>query len=154
MITQELANMRKSKNITILFIILLGSSLEVYAQEAPNVSIKEVMESLITPVTNVLWGANDPQTDEEWQVLEDAAISVIASGAVINLGGTGPQDNAWAQDPVWRAFTKVMTDAGEDALKAIRDRNIDALFEAGNVLYPPCEGCHLQFNPGVINQNQ
>ena len=78
---------------------------------------------------------------------------MIASGTLINLGGTGPQDNDWVKDPAWLAFSKVMTNAGEDSLKAIRNRDLEALFEAGNVLYPPCEGCHLQFNPGVINQN-
>jgi hypothetical protein len=42
-----------------------------------------------------------------------------------------------------------MIEAGKDALKAIRARNSEALIAAGDVLYPPCEGCHLQFNPGV-----
>ena len=133
----------------------LGLVLPVSAQaqsDVPQVSIKEVMESVITPTTNILWGADDPQTDEEWQTLENAAIAVIASGAVINLGGSGEQDNTWVKDPAWRAFSEVMTNAGIDALKAIRARDMDALLEAGTVLYPPCEGCHLQFNPGVINQ--
>jgi hypothetical protein len=133
----------------------IGLVLPVSAQTAPDipqVSIKEVMESVITPTTNTLWGADNPTTDEEWQTLEDAAIAVVASGAVINLGGSGPQDNTWVMEPAWRAFTAVMTNAGLDALKAIRAKDIDALLEAGNVLYPPCEGCHLAFNPGVINQ--
>ena len=133
----------------------LGLVLPVSAQaqsDVPQVSIKEVMESLITPTTNTLWGADDPATDEEWQALEDAAIAVVASGTLINLGGSGPQDNTWVMEPAWRAFSQVMTNAGMDAIKAIRAKDIDALMEAGNVLYPPCEGCHQQFNPGVINQ--
>jgi hypothetical protein len=145
--------MSKKLTIIILALSFLAMSNTSYSEEVPGVSIKEVMESLITPMTNILWGVDDPKTDEEWSVLEDAAISVIASGTLINLGGTGPQDNDWVKDPAWLAFSKVMTNAGEDSLKAIRNRDLEALFEAGNVLYPPCEGCHLQFNPGVINQN-
>ena len=36
---------------------------------------------------------------------------------------------------------------------AIRAKDHAALLKAGDVLYGPCEGCHLQFNPGVVNQN-
>jgi hypothetical protein len=44
-----------------------------------------------------------------------------------------------------------MISAGQDALKAVRARDHDALLVASDVLYPPCEGCHTQFNPGVVN---
>jgi hypothetical protein len=42
-----------------------------------------------------------------------------------------------------------MIEAGKQSLAAIRERDHDALLAAGDVLYPPCEGCHQQFNPGV-----
>jgi len=54
-----------------------------------------------------------------------------------------------SRDPAWAAFNEAMIGAGRDALKAIRAR--DALTAADDVLYPPCEGCHLQFNPGVAD---
>ena len=124
--------------------LVLPVSAQTPAAQTPvevlQVSIKEVMVSVITPTTNTLWGVGDPASDEEWQALEDAAIAVVASGALINLGGSGPQDNTWVKDPAWRAFTQVMTNAGIDALKAIRAKDIDALLEAGNVLYPPLRG--------------
>jgi hypothetical protein len=28
------------------------------------------------------------------------------------------------------------------------------LLAASDVLYPPCEGCHQQFNPAVVNAPQ
>ena len=146
-------SMKSKLNYFLLVCAAFCNSFPANAEtEIPQVTIKQIMESVITPPTNTLWGADDPKTDEEWKNLEDAAIAVIASGALINLGGSGPNDNNWVKEPAWRAFTKVMTDAGKDALKAIRAKNMDALFEAGDVLYPPCEGCHLKFNPGVINQ--
>ena len=118
----------------------------------PQVSINEVMESVIVPATNTLWGADDPQTDEEWQQLEDAAVMVIAAGSAISLGGSGPRDNEWVQSPAWKAFAVEMTVAAVDSLEAIRARDIEALFEAGYVMYPPCESCHKQFNPAVTGQ--
>ena len=41
---------------------------------------------------------------------------------------------------------------GEDARAAAENRDIEAMFTAGEVLYPPCEECHLQFNPGVTGE--
>ncbi len=117
----------------------------------PLVTIKELMEQTITPATNTLWNAYDPPTEEEqWVALEEAAVTLLAAANVNALGGTGPMDNEWVQQPSWKAFNEVMARAGLDALAAIRARDHDALLQAGDVLYPPCEGCHRQFNPGVV----
>ena len=62
-------------------------------------------------------------------------------------------DNEWAKQPAWKPFYDAMLAASEAALKAIRAKDHAALLSAGDVLYPPCEGCHLLFNPGVVNQN-
>lgn len=116
---------------------------------APRVTVKDVMESVITPATNTLWGAEDPQTDEAWQQLEDAAITTITAGAYVARGGSGASDQEGSSTPEWQAFNSVMIEAAADALNAIRERDIEALFVANDVLYPPCEGCHIAFNPGV-----
>jgi cytochrome c556 len=118
----------------------------------PLVSIKELMEKTITPATNTLWNAFDPPTaEEQWAALEEAAVTLLAASSVVATGGTGPMDNEWAGQPDWQAYNQVMIDAGKDALEAIRARDHDALLAAGDVLYPPCEGCHKQFNPAVVN---
>jgi cytochrome c556 len=118
----------------------------------PLVSIKELMEKTITPATNTLWNAFDPPTaEEQWAALEEAAVTLLAASSVVATGGTGPMDNEWAGQPAWQAYNQVMIDAGKDALEAIRARDHDALLAAGDVLYPPCEGCHKQFNPAVVN---
>lgn len=135
--------------------VLPGSAQEggLPADGSPLVTIKEVMEKTITPATNTIWNAFDPPTSEaQWQALEEAAITLLVASQATALGGTGPMDNQWAAEPAWKAFNQVMIQAGNDALQAIRKRDHDALLAAGDVLYPPCEGCHLQFNPGVAGQ--
>ena len=131
--------------------ILLLFALPVFGDTAltPKVTVKEVMESVITPATNTLWGAEDPQTDEAWQQLEDAAITTITAGTYVARGGSGTSDQEWSSAPEWQAFNNVMIKAATDALNAIRERDVEALFVANDVLYPPCEGCHIAFNPGV-----
>ena len=48
-----------------------------------------------------------------------------------------------------QAFVQVMNNTGIDALVAARDHDVDALPQAGNVLYPPYEACDIEDNPGV-----
>jgi len=116
---------------------------------AHTLTIREIMESVITPASDTLWAVEDPQNGEEWRALEHAAIATIAASTLVAQGGAGPEDNEWASKPEWRAFNEVMLKAAMDALAAIRARDLDALFAANDALYPPCEGCHVAFNPGV-----
>ena len=67
-------------------IFMLAAS-TLAAADATGVTTKEVMESVITPATNTLWGAEDSQTDEEWKVLEDPAIATITAGNFVAHGG-------------------------------------------------------------------
>jgi hypothetical protein len=123
----------------------------VAADGRPLVTIRELMEKTITPATNTLWNAWEPPTEEaEWEALEEAAITLLVATQANALGGTGPNDNEWVREAAWQAFNQLMLNAGLDALRAIRARDHDALLEAGDVLYPPCEACHVAFNPGVI----
>ncbi|HEX6993412.1 MAG TPA: hypothetical protein VF339_04620 [Gammaproteobacteria bacterium] len=148
----------KALSAAAVAVLLLGAP--TLAQESgakgpsftPLVSIKELMEKTITPATNTLWNAIDPPTeDAQWVALEEAAVTLLVASSVVAQGGTGPMDNEWAREPGWQAYNQVMIDAGRKALEAVRNRDHDALLEAGDVLYPPCEGCHQQYNPGVIN---
>ena len=118
----------------------------------PEVTIKELMEKTITPATNTIWSYYEPPAEErDWVLLEEAAVTMLAAVSLNAAGGTGPMDNDWVQDPRWKAFNLVMLQASRDALDAIRARDHNALLAASDVMYPPCEGCHVQFNPGVIN---
>jgi len=119
------------------------------AAPVPTMSVNDLMVTVVTPATDTLWGIEDPQTDEDWQVFIDAADVVIRAAQTIKVGGTGPMDNVWAADPAWDAFADRLIGAGVDARTAAETRDIEAMFTAGEVLYPPCEECHLQFHPGM-----
>ena len=138
--------------LAIGLVLVASDSARSEANSHAALTIKEVMESIIVPASDTLWAADDPQTEEEWQVLEDAAIRTIAARYLMDLGGTGPDDNRWVKDPNWQVFSNALDKAARDSLEAARDKNIDRLLDAGYELYPPCEGCHLIFNPGVVNQ--
>jgi len=124
------------------------------AAPRPTMPIKQLMETTITDASNTIWGAYEPpKSDEQWAEIEKAALVLIDAAKVNAVGGTGPMDNEWAKQPAWKPFNDAMRKASEAALAAAKAKDHDALLEAGDVLYPPCEGCHMLFNPGVVNQN-
>lgn len=143
-----------TKGLTTSFLCLFfggclsGQSAEESAQ-AISMSINELMVTEMTPATDTLWGIEDPQTAEEWQVFVDAAEVVIDAGKTVKLGGTGPNDDEWASGPDWQVFADRLIGAGEDALVAAQNKDLEAMYAAGELLYPPCEECHIQFHPGV-----
>ena len=139
--------------VTALSLMLGLTALVVEAQETKSlVSIKEIMEKTITPATNTIWNAYEPPTDEaQWVALEEAAVTLIVAAEAVGRGGSGPMDNEWAANPAFQAFNQIVIDSGRDALAAVRARDHDALLAASDAMYPPCEACHLQFNPGVVN---
>jgi hypothetical protein len=129
---------------------VVGQAEEPSTAAMPVVSVKEVMEKTITPATNVLWNAFEPPTNEQWAALEEAAVTLLVAANAVAMGGSGPMDAEWAARREWQAFNGVMIQAGISALRAVRARDLEALTAAGEILYPPCEGCHTQFNPAVI----
>jgi hypothetical protein len=134
---------------------LIAAAAALRAQDAASLSharvtIKEIMEKTITPATNALWNVPDTATDEQWASLEEAAVTLLVAANAVAEGGDGPMDEKWAKEPAWQAFNRAMIEAGDAALTAVRARDLEALQTAGDVLYPPCEGCHNAFNPGVI----
>ena len=115
-------------------------------------TIMEVMVVTITPATDILWGVDDPQTDEDWQVLDDAAITVIEAFERTRNGGVGPNDNTWAAEEKFLAYIDEEIAASNAARAAIAAEDLDALFEAGDALYSPCENCHIDYNPAVSGE--
>jgi cytochrome c556 len=141
-------------------LVLLGVAVLSSAQEGsgtgaefePVVSVMELMQQTITPATNQLWSAwEEPSTAAEWRTMEEAAITLLAASSLTAAGGTGPMDNDWVQDSAWQAFNNAMIAAGKAALEASRNQDQEGLLAAGDLLLPPCEGCHQQFNPAVVN---
>ena len=140
--------------ITVIATIFVVGGCHATAQQTapepvPTMSINDLMVTVVTPATDTLWGIEDPQSDDDWQVFIDAANAVVDAGETIKVGGTGPDDNTWANDPAWDAFADRLIGAGLDARNAAINKDIEAMYTAGEVLYPPCEECHIQFHPGV-----
>ncbi len=136
---------KKISIFIILAIILLAqpARLQDLDVSLPLLTVKEVMDAIITPMSAIIWGAYELETDGEWQEVANAALAVIAAGDLLAKGGAGPGETAAAVELDWQRYNNQMINAARQVLVAVGNKNEEALFNAGNdALYPPCESCH------------
>ncbi|MBT6990829.1 MAG: hypothetical protein HN957_02505, partial [Gammaproteobacteria bacterium] len=91
-----------SKNTSIFIgILIFGlSSLGVSQDQdssSPLLSVKEIMNGIITPTTTTIWGAYQLETDTEWLEVQNAALAVIGAGNLLAHGGAGEGEISVAQ---------------------------------------------------------
>ena len=130
--------------IGLAFIITLVP-MSPFAQESsqPLLTVKEIMNGIITPTTTTIWGAYQLQSEAEWLEVQNAALAVIGAGNLLALGGAAAGEEATAQESDWIEFNNQMVAAAREVIAAVEVRDEEALSEAGNnSLYPPCESCH------------
>ena len=131
-------------NTTLPGLLLLAVCSQSLAQDASELTVKQIMNNIITPMTTTIWGAYQLETDAQWQEIEDAAITVVAAGNVLNSGAADFSARAGEQN--WRDHNAAMIAAARQVLLAVRQQDEEALSAAGNdALYPPCESCHQQY---------
>ena len=135
-----------------VFIILTVSLLAQPARSQdegvsePLLTVKEIMNAIITPMTATIWGAYELKNEGEWQEGSNAALTGIAAGNLMVRGGAGEGEEVTAAEPDWQSYNNQMIKAARQVLVAAEKKDEEALFNAGNdALYPPCESCHQQY---------
>jgi len=135
-------------NTRTCLLMLVGFVLTVSqaAELEPELQVKQLMNGIITPATNTIWGAYQLETDAQWQEVENAAYAVIGAANLLAIGGSAEGEADAAATEQWQEFNAQMLAASRQVLAAVAVRDEEALSDAGNnALYPPCEGCHQQF---------
>ena len=126
--------------------ILMSVSAGLADELAPELSVKEVMNSIVTPATNTIWGAYQLETESQWQEVGHAATAVIGAANLLMLGGTGEGEAEIAGEAEWQRYNQQLLAAALQVLVAVDKRDENALSQVGNdALYPPCESCHQAY---------
>ena len=115
-----------------------------------NTSIDSVMVGLVDQAAHGLWalgraGMAPPESETNWEAVEQYAIQLIASGDYITYGSTGEIEANWIERTGWKVHSQDLTDAGLMALDAAIRRDADGVLEAGDNLMTVCEGCHQEY---------
>jgi hypothetical protein len=116
-----------------------------------HVSINAVMVALVDHASEPIWldAYRPPTTDAGWREAEHHAYQAAVAGKLVQLAGTGPNDANWVVNQDWIRISDEMSNAGMDALAAVKSRNIDQLTLAGDRLVASCESCHKAFKPDL-----
>lgn len=154
-------------------VAILGSAVGLNAQEGqdylPQATIVELMDSMVMPLAQALWDAviyddpiKGPETDEEWQKVRWAAVSlaetanvlmipgrpVAAPGAVAGEGELSPkeiQELIEKNRGAWVGHARGLHEIATQAIQAVDAKNVEGLSDVGGTLDSVCEGCHVQF---------
>ena len=129
-----------------LIAILMSVPASVADELTPELSVKEIMNSIVTPATNIIWGAYQLETESQWQEVGRAATAVVGAANLLMLGGTGEGEGEIASEAEWQRFNQQLLAAARQVLVAVGERDENALSQVGNdALYPPCESSHQAY---------
>ena len=130
----------------------LAQALPAQQQAAPDSlggprpigTMSELMVHLIYPTSDAIFYilTRTPTTTAEWGTLEGQALMLAESANLLMMPSRARGRDQWIAD------AKLMLDVGEAALRAAKDKDVDALNELNDPLYVSCLTCHEHFRPG------
>ncbi len=118
----------------------------------PVANVKELMEATVQPAADIYWEAvativtregveeRFPKTDEEWEAVWGAAITIAESG---NLMMMSPR--AKEGDREWLSLSQQLVNIGVEASKAALSKDPEAVLGAGEKVYDVCTRCHMKY---------
>ena len=115
------------------------------------VSIDEVMVSQINhfadPYWQTMWASR--QSDRDWRELERLVYQVQIGAEMMQVPGTGSDDQAWTDHQEWQQYARQLSQDGARALAVVRSRSTERMGEVGDQLAQTCEACHRVFRPDL-----
>ena len=133
------------------------------------VPILEIMHAIIEPASTVVFDAvattidasgiheKFPSTDEEWDTVLHAAITLteapnllMIQGRTREVGGKIPAKD-WTD---WNRKARELVQAGEVALKAARAKDAAKLLDAGERIDVACDACHEPYQKVEIPEEE
>jgi hypothetical protein len=145
----------------------VGSILEVMLQIVDPIA-DAIFESVSVVVTAEGEKETRPRTDADWLAVRNNALILAEAGNLLKIPRPvgpakeapgiafeppGPDDLSPAQVEIllkrdrraFDAFAQRLTDAALVALRAVDARDVDGLYEAGDLIDQACENCHLNY---------
>lgn len=124
-----------------------------HARYRPVANVLELMESVIAHSAEEYWGAvsivvdedgvteNFPETDEEWEEVWAAAMSLAESGNLLMMPPRAVDDGDWIR------YSQDLVDVGVEAVAAAEARDPERVLDVGERVYNVCVDCHARYVP-------
>ncbi len=112
----------------------------------PVGTLKQVMRGIVLPNSDILFSVfqTAPKNDKEWSVVQDSAIAISESAALISMPGrlltNGEKVPVERAD--WIKFTQELVEAGRACYQAAQSKNRDVVVVSLDRLSAACDSCH------------
>ena len=123
----------------------------------PVANVDQLMDAVITPAAETYWASvstivdkdgiteNFPRSDEEWEAVWAAGMTIAESGNLLMMSARAVDDEDWMK------WSSQLVDMGVEAAKAAEAKNPDLVLEKGEEVYNVCTGCHMQY---IVDEEQ
>jgi hypothetical protein len=122
-----------------------------------SVSVKELMANVLDPAADVVWESvgtivtkegtfeKAPATDDEWNQVKAAAITLVegTNGLLLPARSGGSAE--------WITLAQATIAQSKRMIKAAQDHDKEAVFNVGAELYDSCVNCHKRFDPAITS---
>jgi hypothetical protein len=107
------------------------------------------MRAAIEIPADGLWAAQGAEklTDEDWLLVDQDSIQLIAATSLVARGGTGKQDAKWVTNADWQAWTRDMQKTAVELRATAKSKDAAKLATAADHLQEVCSGCHAKYRP-------
>jgi hypothetical protein len=111
---------------------------------------QQMMDWVLDPAAEIIWDSAGtiitaegerelaPTTDEGWEHVVSGAATLAEASNLLMLPGRSMGED-------WNAYSKALMATSIVALEAAKDKDSDALFDAGGEIYQACLACHQQY---------
>jgi hypothetical protein len=107
-------------------------------------SMSDLMVHLIYPTSDAVFyiDTRTPTTEAEWGVLEAQTLMLAESANLLLMPDRIRDEEQWISD------TRLLLEVGRAALRATRNRDVEALSNLNDQLYQSCITCHQHYREG------
>ncbi len=114
----------------------------------PVADVSQLMTMILDPAADAVWDAVgtvitaegtdywEPETDEEWAVVQNGAMTIMEGANLLMIGERARDQEVWMQ------LSQNMSDAASLMHEAAQARDPDLVFELGETVYRSCDRCH------------
>ena len=115
---------------------------------APVADVGELMRNILDPAADAVWDSSgtiitvegteewEPETDEEWAVVLNGAMTIAEGANLLMIGERARDQEGWMQ------LSLNMSEAAMLVHEAALARDAERVFDLGETLYRSCDRCH------------
>ena len=117
-------------------------------------TVKQIMKGIVSPAAMTVFNSvsttvsikgteeHQPHTDDEWEMVGNAAAALIEAGNLLMMGTRAIDKGDWVK------MAQALIESGKVALKAVEAKSPDQVLASGEAINNSCDTCHRKYQRG------